>query len=279
MYTINRFGAITLPAYMTDYNLSPLPAQLAFVQTTTGVFDNDGDKRSRQTFPLSVSYKALVAEDVYATNRTVLDALRAAVGTRAILYRTADNDATVHNCTARLASMNQQRPYSMRQNLFEFELNFQQLSPWRGLIHGAGWVFDSGVLLDNSRVLDEAPPTIINPNPTTIVCSNGGNIPVDDIQFTIIAGSAPITAIQIDGPAFSLGWVGSLLTGQSVFIDTGAAMVLKAGNNDYNAFALLPFHHLDRWASLSSGTNTLSVLLTGGGTNSTISIIYNDRWA
>lgn len=278
MYTLSRFGSITLPTSNTSYTSSPVPAQLSFVQTTSGVFDNDGDGRNRQVFPLLLSYKAAVTEDTIVANRTILDALRAAVGTRARLYRYADNDNSIHYCIARASGMPHDRPFIMRSHQ-EFELNFSQLTPWVGTIHGTGWVFDSGILFDAARTLDEVPPTTLNTNPKTIVVANNGNLPATDIQFTVTTGSTTITAFQIDGPSFSFRWAGSLLAGQSVTVDAGAAMVLKNGSDNYNAFTFGSGHALDRWAMLQPGNNNITVYLSGGGTNSTISIIYNDGWA
>lgn len=111
MYTLSQFGETALPVYMTDYDNSTVPAQLAFVETTAGVFDGNGDGRSRQAFPLAISYKATVAQDTLSANKTTLDGLRKLVGTRAFLYRYADNNSTiVHRCQARLVSLNQQHP-------------------------------------------------------------------------------------------------------------------------------------------------------------------------
>lgn len=280
MYTINRFGAITLPTALTDYTLTPLPAQLVFVQTTTGAFDNDGSGRNRQTLPAPISYKATVTEDIYANNRTVLDALRAAVGTRALLYRTADNDATVHHCTARLVNMTHDRPYSLRQNIFQIELTFQQLSPWAGALHGAGWTFDSGVVLDNARTLDETAPTVINTYGKIIFVTNSGNIPVTDIQFTLTAGSAPVTnARLLVYGVWDFNWEGSLATGQTLVFDSGAYSVQVNGTNGYSGFLLGPLHQIERMAQFDPGENAITVALTGGSTNSTLAVVFSDAWA
>jgi hypothetical protein len=278
MYTLERFGSVVLPVYNNSYTLSPIPAQLVLVQTTTGAFDNDGEGRNRPILPLPLSYKAVVTETVYNSNRAILDTLRAAVGTRTKLYRRADDDSTVHYCTARLSSMPHERPYSMR-GYFEITLDFQQLTVWTGTIHGVGWVFDSGILLDTARTLDETPPVTLNTNPKTITVSNGGNLPITDIQFTIVAGSATITSVQLNGGLWVLKWIGSLPAGGTLIIDAGASMVLKNGGNDYNAFTLDAGHALDRWAMLQPGNTSVVVTLVGGSTNSTISIIYNDGWA
>lgn len=279
MYTVTRFGAITLPTALTDYTLSPLPAQLVFVQTTTGVFDNDGDGRNRQTLPAPISYKATVTEDVYANNRTVLDALRAAVGTRARIYRTADDNAEIHYCTARLVAMNHDRPYSLRQHIFQIELAFQQLTPWVGLIHGAGWVFDSGVLLDNARTLDETPPTVISTNPLTVAVTNNGNIPATDVQMTLTAAATITTARLYVNGIWDITWTGTLLTGQSLTFDAGAYSVQRNGTNVYAGFAFGPLHAIDRMVRIDPGGNDIIVQLTGGSTTSTLSVIFNDAWA
>ena len=279
MYTITRFGTITLPTCKTEYTTSPVPAQLNLVQTASGVFDNDGTDRRKQAFPHPLSYKAYVVEDDLAVARPIMDDLRAAVATRARLYRTADNNGETHYCWAVLAAEPQSRPWGSGMHIWELEFSFQQMSPWIGAIHGVGWKFDTGIKFDNGRTFDETPPVTLSTNPLSMTKPNAGNLPVTDIRFVTTAGGAPITAIQIDGPGFSLIWTGNLPIGSTVEIDAGAAMVLKNGSNDYNAFRFGPGHTIGTWAQLLKGDNTVTVTLTGGSTDSKFSMIYYDKWA
>lgn len=278
MYAITQFGTITLPTYNTEWPLEPLPARLLFVETTGGAFDNDGDGRNRQTLPFALRYQAVVSEDTYNNNRGVLDTLRAAVGTRAKLYRTALDNNAQQFCTARLSAMPHTWPFEQR-GYFVISLDFQQLSPWNGAVHGVGWFFDAGIVLDNARTLDETPPTTLNTSPKSITIANAGNLPVDNVQFILTAGSANITTFSLSGPDWGFSWSGILVAGSTLTIDTGAFSVLNAGGNDYANFTLATNHKVEKWVSFTPGNNTFSVAKVGGSTNSTLAAVFYDRWA
>lgn len=277
MYALERFGSITLSPFNNSFPLSPVPTKLNLTQTASGVYDNDGSDRGKQIFPFALPYNCVITEDVYNDNRAVLDELRAAVGTQAKLYRRARDDDTVQWCMAKLPEAPHDWPYTQR-GYFEITLGFQQLSPWVGASHGIGWELDDGVLLDDGRNLDEEPPVVLNTNPKAITITNNGNLPVDDIQFSVMAGSTPITRFEISTVDRRLVWTGSLTNGEFVTIDAGACGVQKNGSNDYNSLLAQQFN-VKTWAQFKSGANILNVALTGGGTDSTIFVIYRDKWA
>lgn len=277
-YVLERFGTITLPAVMTIEDISPVAPIDTLVQTTSGVFDNAGGARSDQKFPQMINMKTLVAETDPNVFRATIDALRALVGTRDFLYRRAENDSSVQKSLCRLVQMPYQRQI---ENWATMSLDFkwQQLGPWLGAIHGVGWSFDAGILLDNARTLDETPPIVLDTSTKGISIVNAGNLPVTDIQFTLIAQSAPITTVLITGADWSFRWDGTLVPGATLMVDTGASSATVNGTNAYAGFSLTNLHNIDRWARMAAGTNSIVVSIWGGGTTSTLSIIFYDGWA
>lgn len=278
-YTIVRFGSITLPVGLTNYTLSPVPAQLSIVQTTAGAYNNNGSGRHKQAFPHSVSYKCTVTEDTLAANRTVLDALRAAVGTQTKLYRTGDDDGTIQHCMAILVAQPYERPHGNRMYIHEIELSFQQMGPWRGVLHGTGWTLDSGILLDDGRNLDETPPITMTSSPEILTISNNGNLPADDVRVIVTAGSVDIDHVYLSSELVELRWTGTLLAGNELVIDSGAFSVLNAGSDAYSGMTLQPDHSIEGLLQIPEGESFLAVYFGGGGTDSTVAVIFNDGWA
>lgn len=281
-YTLYQFGSTTLPTYNTDYDISALAAMLNLTQTASGAFDNDGADRNRQTFPQPLSYKAIVATGVLSTNRSTLDALRASVGTRNKLYRVADDNSDTQWCYARQVSMPQTRPYGNRNHLHEITINFQQLSPWCGGLHGVGWTLDSGVVLDDARTLDETPPTALTTGVTLITINNAGNLPSYDALIQVVAASSSISSLTIWNLTTEcrLYYAGTLVAGQTLQIDTGACSVLNNGANDYTHLTVdYPVHKNERWMEFAPGDNQLAIVRFGGGSSSTISFVFYDIWA
>lgn len=278
MYTINRFGSLSLSLFNNNYTLSPVPVKTRLVSTLGGVFDNDGTARSAQQYPFGLSYDCVVAETVYNDNRATLDALRAAVGTRARLYRTAENDATIQHCTARLVDMPHDRPYRMR-GYFEIGLKFLQLTPWNGSDHAA-WRFDDGYEFDDALEFDPDAYTITFASGQTQTVVNGGNLPVTDVILTVKTDANPLTNIAWYVPyTIDLAWRSTVPANSTLIIDCGAKSVTLNGVNRYANLSFGAAHILEEWFVLQPGNNTVQIAATGTKTGATWGVQFKDWWA
>lgn len=277
-YSFERFGMLTLPIYNRESSQSPVAANLRLVSTAAGAFDSDGSGRSAQQFPHGLTVVALVSEDASADQRAALDALRAAVGTRAYLYRVADDDSTIHRALCRLAAMTVERSYS-EHGYQPVTLQFQQLAGWQGASNSA-WVLDSGEFFDDGLALDVTGYSWpIGATLTLRSVSNGGNLPVTDVRFTITAGATGLTNPILSGGGMDLRWTGTIAATKTLVIDCGALSVLNDGADAYSGLALGSNHALEHWCRLQPGVTEIELAITGTLTGATWAIAFRDRWA
>lgn len=277
MYTFDRFGAITLPLYNRTSVQSPAPAREAIVQTIAGAFDSDGSGRSMPKWPQTLSLRCIVAEDSKATQRTVLDALRAAVGLRGKLYRIADSDASSQRAPCRLVALEVERNQKDLTTQ-EVQLRFQQLGPWQGTVHSGPWTLDSGVLLDEGYALDVSSSVYTFSTPTTVWLSNGGNLPHSDVIMAVTATSGTLYALGITATGADMVWSGVLNAGHQLLVDFGAQAVTVDGNDAYAGLELTDNHTIEEWLLLNPGANSLYLNPVGGATVQ-VTFQYVDRWA
>jgi len=279
MYAIERFGTIELSPFNNSFTLSPVETAPALIQTAGGVFDNDGEGRSKQIFPHPLSYKCVVAEDVYDDNRDVLDALRAAVGTRARLYRRARDDNDRHFCMAKLPRMPHDWPYQQR-GYFEIEMAFLQLTPWQGSDH-AEWRLDDGEVFDDGLELDPADYIVSLASFDSQIVTNGGNLPVRDVILTVTAGASALSNPVFQGPSgVRLAWNGTIPAFSELVIDCGARSVMLAGADAYDTrLTLAVGHSVEDWFYLDPGATLVSVAILGTRTGATWGVTFRDWWA
>jgi len=278
-YTFERFGAITLPTYNRESSIAPAAAAQRIVATTAGAFDADGSGRSAQQFPHSLTVEAIVSEDDAADQRDALDELRAAVGTRAYLYRRADNDSAVHRAPCRLASMTQDRSYEQRRAYQPVRLQFVQLGPWQGT--ATAWTFDDGESFDDGLAFDASTFSYtFGTSPMTRTREPSGNLPVVDVLFTITApGGASLSNVVLTGGGMDLRWTGTIPAGQALTIDSGAAAVLLAGADAYDLFAIGDNHAIEGWCNLEPGDTSVTLQLSGTVSGAVWSVDFRERWA
>lgn len=277
-YFYERFGSITLPTYNREASLAPVAPDLRIVATAAGAFDADGSGRSAQQFPHSLTVEAIVSETTVGAQRTALDALRAAVGTRAYLYRRADDDSSVQRAQCRLASMTQERSYEQRRAYQPVRLQFQQLEAWQGA--ATAWTLDDGEVLDDGLDFDaSAYYASLSASPASQVIANGGNLPVLDAVLTVTAGSAALSNPIFTATGVDLRWTGTIPAGDALVIDCGAASVLLAGADAYSGLGFGAGHAVEQWLRLEPGNTTLTLTVSGTLTGASWSVDFRARWA
>lgn len=241
--------------------------------------------------------------EIIATTRADLlerrDALRAMKGQHGKLYAEMD-DETVRWVYARcdLVSM----PRSADMTLYQgVDIAWTQKSAvWNGNYNGgSGWLLDGSVALDSGRYLDEGSDNefILTAGTNTLTLTNNGNAPVTNIQILVTvpttgAGGADITGLGILSPYspdqiydFSVNGApflaASALVANNAEIDTGVRSVYRY-DGVTESYALLGFnadHKSSDWLVLEPGTNEVAVVLSGGGTGTTIKFTYYDGWS
>lgn len=278
MYSITRFGSIQLSSYNTKYTSDPVAAdESGLIPYANGVWDSYGNDRAAVKFPQPLSYRAILYQPTTVALRDELAALRAAVGTRARLYRTDVASGAVQWCVARLMAAPQETSYEQR-GYIEISLSFLQMTHWHGFLHGAGWAFDDGSLFDDALTFDQVSPITINTSPKSLTISNDGNLPVDDVVVTILAASS-ISQVILTAPNIELIWDGVISAGNALVIDAAAWSIKNDGENAYNNLTFGSQHRLAELLRFEPGSTTLYVGLIGGGSTSTISVVFSDRVA
>lgn len=204
--------------------------------------------------------------------KTALDTWLSRLGKRATMIRQGD-DGSQHSATARLVVVDANRAYKNR-NFLPVTLTWTLTGlPWSGTSYDLTMVdmIDS----DDLPATGADGPTAY---PVTLTLVNAGNVNQDAVTITVTAGTSTITAVSLTNSTtgHNPAWAGSLTTGQSLVIDTGARSVQKNGADDYADFT--PPSSYEKWFTLAPGANTLSLSITPGGAGESIRFQYTDAW-
>lgn len=278
-YTLWKFGGIVLPPYNRSTKMTPVRPRTALVATAAGVFDAWGSGRAQAKFPHTISLQCtLVAEDM-ATWRSSIDALRAAVGTRAQLYRLADDDGAVHKCTARLLDLTFTRSGRLARHQ-ELTLVFEQLDHWRGR-RWEDWTFDDGYFFDDGMYFDTG-AVLVTP-PGTVQFTVGGNLPAATVRLTVRCDGADSDPINVVIPEtdVALGVAGPWVNLDTLVIDAAARLITLNGADAYARLdtesGYAAYDHLaEEWLVLEPGLNSVFVV---GGAIDDATVEFTELWA
>jgi hypothetical protein len=245
-YTYTTFGNITLPLYNRESDLSPVAAATRLTQTAAGVFDGDGGGRSARRYPHPLTIDAIVSESTAAAQRTAIDALRAAVGTRAALTRKADSNNDQHVAMCRLVGMTQQRSYSER-GYQPVRLQFIQLTPWRATMPQTYTI----------------PVFSGSPSVTQQVITNAGNLPVTAVRMELEIPDG----VLVQTPRWTATGHDLLLNDiftplglpAVIVVDGGMMQVISAGSPIYSKLVFNANHTIDSWFRLPPGDTTMTL--------------------
>jgi len=274
-----RFGTVDLPTLDPEWEPGPAEGRDRTVATTGGFFDADGAGRAEAAFPLARRFRGTVAEDTAAAMRTTLTALRGLVRKRLKLWREQEDDSDREWCWARLIEAPMAQSVYLAQ---EVELRFLLLCEWRGVRYSAGWVFDDGEVFDDGLYFDEddAGKYTLNTSPKAITLGNG-DAPVREVTITLTAGSAAITDVTVADATSGCAWSydGTVASGKSLVMSAGNKALANDGTDAYDShFTLEAAHASPWWFELAPGDNSVTVTLTGGSTDSTITFEYAEAW-
>lgn len=256
MYYLDEFDGLALICLETDAG-----GQAAgdYIPLAAGQFDADGAEPTYQR-GLVIGAKLLLLGTTPAALATAGRAFQAKIGKRGKLYRQW-RDAQREWVYARLIEA---KGTASGQNITDQEVaaRFQVESPlWSG------------------ATLVSVTPSITT-SPQNVTLANAGNARVRSVVITVTGTATPITSVKIGISGVSeIQWAGSLSTGHSLVIDTGAMSVKKDGVNDYDAFSLTANHVIADWIRLEPGNNTVVVTIgPGGALPAAIKFEYYDAW-
>ena len=264
-YWITRFGSTDL-SQISLRQQDPLEAALGLVNLPGGgVHDSWGSAQAPAKLPSRITCDSEYVEATSGAFRTALYAVRALIGTRAILYRSPDGEAA--NSESVLARLESVRMGRNADNI---------------LVMGVGLTFEALAAVWDGAAHTET--ITLDASPKSQDCDNGGNGIVRAVTITVTASGSPITAVTIEnletGHITKIKYAGSIAVGQSLVIDCGAMTIRNNGVNAYTstAFTLEAGHSLREWLRLMPGANTIRVTRTGGDNASTCVLTYNDGW-
>jgi hypothetical protein len=278
-YRLTRFGTVTLPAGAPRTPIKTGPSVDALVPLPGGgVYDGSGGGRAALRLPYDLVLRVTATATSTVALETTLLALRGLRGARAKLWRTLATDETQW-CYARLLELPGERGAS---NILHqpVELRWLALSEWRGARHSAGWDLDAGVLLDDGYYLDEDDVYTLSSSPYAITVANA-NAVIRGVRMTVRAGGAAITALTIRNTTSGccLTFTGTVAAGDDLVIDAGAQAVTNDGVGAYADLSRDPTYHQNgAWFELWAGDNSVTVTLTGGSTDSTITFEYYEGY-
>lgn len=264
-YWITRFNSVDLSTIEPQQDVGVAEVHRRALTLPNGLgFDGYGAEQA----PVAVPYELRVrAELVEATQAALLSAwqpLAALVGQRGTLYRTPDGGtANSQSVPARLLQAPVQRGYE-QMLVLPFELAFEVWAPtWAGTLN--------------------TPATTLTTSPIYATAVNNGNAVQRSVKITVTAGSSAMTWCKIvnetTGHHSGIEYSGTIAAGQSLVIDTAD---WSAKNNGVDDYAHLTFttswHAIEGFIRLAPGSNAVRVWRTGGGTNATVTLTFNDAW-
>lgn len=278
-YTYERFGDTSLPQAAPIADLGTGAADPGLQPMAGGGAYNPHGSGRAPMGAKEVSYTGRIT-GAWTSLQTQLEALENLIGQQDKLWRRAA-DFTQRWCYAVLSEVAVSAT-NENMNYMDIEFVWQLPNPvWHGLHHQAPWKLDDGYYLDDGLMLDAGDQYVLDTNPKILTINNGGLYPVTSLKVTITAGSADITAlgIQIPGRNVDFTFGATILAGKSLVIDTGAWTVKNDGVGAYSSLTRLAGHTARGWLELGSGDNSVTVLFTGGSTDSTITWEFDDGWA
>lgn len=253
---IKSFDALALPDYEINDDFPLLyQSSLVTLPGQAGAYDNYGNDTIRAPMTITRSYELIGSS--YADIDTQLDALKAKANKGRRWLIAEMRDASERGIWAKL--INVSAPFTP-ENLehLPIDLAFECPFPWFEDTSQT-WKLDAGEVLDNSLVLDLNFTNQSGAGSFTI--TNAGDDVIHNMLIRIVGVSnTPKITNTTNGYSIALGV--NVVTGSTLFIDTGAQAVVLDGANRWNAITLGDTQ--TSLMRLEVGANDF--VFTGGGT-------------
>lgn len=294
MYSLRRFGDLTIPPYNPEFSENSGGSLDPVVITSGGVtFDLLGSEQAPRE-ATTIQHRGTILGEGADGNAQKADARsqylawRAMRGKRAKLYRwIVEDDETGDGrwewVYARLMGFNADRQYGQFTWL-EVDFSWRLISTtWNGTRHGGGWALDAGESLDEGLGLDEDETYTITGSQVSLGIVNNGNETVKNAILRIVGGSSPLSSVRINTTLFDgdvdFTYTGIIDTGEELVIDTGSFSVTLDGADAYSGFSFTTGHEIQDWFPLEPLGTSVNVSVIGGGSDSTITFQFYDGWA
>ncbi len=210
---------------------------------------SQGDRRVTDTGDVRVLGTNLLTDLQVQT-----DALKGKIGARGILWRRRLHDGARSWKEARLLHVEHVETIEEANVVSDVESLFET--------HMAGW---------RAATATETTLEFADGVGAGLIHANAGTLPALDAVITVAVTSGTVTQVHIEGTTVELTWTGTLEVGETLTIDAGEEDVTLDGDDAYSGFTLGAGHVVDSWLPLDIGTNLLTVTVTGGDADVTLS--------
>lgn len=265
-YWIKTFGTTSLPSKQEAQDLTsgPIKTNLVFLPGDT-VFDPRGTEQAFSTnYPIRLS--GLISASTPGSLSMAFYALLALKGLRDKLYRTPDGGgATAEYIYARCEEVKSLRRFEDKLHQTVELVFIPGQDVWNGTVRAEGGTLAS--------------------SPQSLIINNAGNATQRDLVITVTAGTADITALEIEntetGHKSHITYAGTIIATEELEIDTGAITAENPDGSDidWDDWDFGGNHGINEWIRLKSGDNTVEVTFTGGGTASYAAFVFRDAYA
>lgn len=195
----------------------------------------------------------LIAGDAVNMLRAQVDALRAKRGARGPLWRVRISDGARQWLTARL-----------------LQIAWQRTRPDMAVRAELSCLFESAMTAWRAETGTGVTASAAAATPTGLLVQNGGDVAVADAVLSVARTSGTITAVRVQGPGIDWTWTGSIGAGQTLTLDCGAQIMRVGSANAYSGWVRGVGHTADGMLPLGVGDTILTVTLTGGGGDVTL---------
>lgn len=278
-YQLTDFAGVDLPVAMSEDDLGTGQVNSTLSASIGGVYDVAGSGR-RWPGAHQFSHKGLyeaggnftldritTTDDTRVTSdgrtRVIVtnpiydlmqktDALKALIGTRGALYRRRYFDEARSWKTCRLLEVRHMETVEQASVVAEIESTYETSMN--------GWHAATATTLTVGASSSIATPLTVQ---------NSGMLPVVDGVLTITRLGSTITQVRVTGAGIDLTWTGTIAAAQSLVIDGGRQTITSGGADAYGGLVLGA--GVTEWLPLSVGTNVITVTVTGGNANVTLS--------